>query len=62
MKFRSSHSPNCRKRLSEKVRRALKLESQESANEAKKLYFTGLRYPSRTGLIGYIHSSEATIT
>jgi hypothetical protein len=62
MEFRSPHSLSCRQRLSEKVRTALKLESQESANEAKKLYFTVLRYPSRTRLRGYIRLSEATIT
>jgi hypothetical protein len=62
MEFKSPHSPNCRKRLSEKIRRGLKLESPELANEAKRLNFTGLSYPSRTGLICYIHSSEATIT
>jgi hypothetical protein len=62
MEFRSPHSPNCRRRLSEKVRTDLKLESHESANEANKHYFRVLRYPSRTGLIGYVRLSEAIIT
>jgi len=62
MGIRFAHSPSCRRRLSEKVRTALKLASHESANKAKKLYVTVLRYPSRTALIGYMRLLEATIT
>jgi hypothetical protein len=62
MRIKFPHTPSCRKRPSEKVRTALKLESHESANESKELYFTVLRYPNRTALIGYMRLSEATIT